>query len=208
MVKKHHPDVVGSESPNTAIFRQVMEAYGVLSVPQSRVSYDISKSKNPDAYNDVSESDFNKTHRPDLRDGAGNTPVDAAAPGSYAETRLRELKEERKKYNANDLGYYRGGVPMKNRGPLRGSATGMVNEFHHPTHHNFLNNYHPDSKEVSSEDSVKFKNFMQADKIPLTMTRPQHLTYYDTDLDFSKDRRFWGGLVMFMLFGTAAVKKF
>ena len=118
------------------------------------------------------------------------------------------MKEERKKYNANDLGYYNGGVPQPHRGAKRGAATGITSEFHHPSHHNFLNNYHPDSKEVTSEDSIKFKNFMQSDKVPLTMTRPLNVTYYDTDLNFSKDRRFWGALLCFMFAVTVGTRKF
>jgi len=54
----------------------------------------------------------------------------APAPGSYAETRLRELKEQREQYNVNHLGFYRGGVPRKGRGPIRGAALGNPGEFH------------------------------------------------------------------------------
>lgn len=45
-------------------------------------------------------------------------------------------------YNANDLGYYRGGVPAPGRGAIRGKAIGIPGEFHAPAVHNFLNNYH------------------------------------------------------------------
>ncbi len=41
MVKKHHPDVQGSEQPDSAKFRDVMEAFSVLSVRESRVNYDL-----------------------------------------------------------------------------------------------------------------------------------------------------------------------
>ena len=36
--------------------------------------------------------------------------------------------------------------------------------FHSPQVHNFLEYYHPDSKMVTSEDAVKFKAYMNADK--------------------------------------------
>lgn len=43
MVKKHHPDVQGSEQPDSAKFRDVMEAFSVLSVRESRVNYDLQR---------------------------------------------------------------------------------------------------------------------------------------------------------------------
>jgi len=43
---------------------------------------------------------------------------------------LAELKQEREKYNVNDLGFYRGGIPKKGRGPIRGNALGPAGEFH------------------------------------------------------------------------------
>lgn len=57
LAKKHHPDVVGS-APDADKFRNVMEAYGVLSVRESKVNYDLMRRKNPDAYREVSESEF------------------------------------------------------------------------------------------------------------------------------------------------------
>ena len=41
LAKRHHPDVVGGAAPDVGKFRDVMEAYGVLSVPESRVNYDL-----------------------------------------------------------------------------------------------------------------------------------------------------------------------
>lgn len=114
----------------------------MLSVPASRINYDLMRKRNPQDYSVESETSFNKSFRPDLRNAAGNTPISAPAPESYAAERMAELKAERKKYNVNDLGYYRGGVPEKGRGPIRGKAIGVAGEFHAPAVHNFLNNYH------------------------------------------------------------------
>jgi hypothetical protein len=83
-----------------------MEAFSVLSVRESRVNYDLLKKKNPDAFKEVSEAQFAKEYRNDLRDSAGNTPMTKNAPGSYAAERMAELKVERAKYNVNDLGNY------------------------------------------------------------------------------------------------------
>lgn len=73
-VKTHHPDVQGSEQPDAAIFRDVTEAFSVLSVRESRVNYDLQMRKNPDNYKVIDETKFFKEMRPDMRDAAGNTP--------------------------------------------------------------------------------------------------------------------------------------
>lgn len=138
----HHPDVAGSADPDAAKFRDIMEAFGVLSVKESRVNYDLQLKKNPENYKAVSEADFIKERRADLRDAAGNTPVMANDPTSYAAERIAELKSQRQKYNVNDLGYYKGGLPRRDGGNIRGTALGSPGSFHLPTVHNHLDNYH------------------------------------------------------------------
>ena len=147
--KKYHPDIAGSSEPSADKFRDVMEAYAVLSVAQSRANYDILRRKDPDAYKEISQTEFDKTYKKDIRDAAGNVPTSAPAPGSYAETRLAELKEQRKQYNVNDLGYYRGGIPAKGRGAIRGAALGKPGEYHQVKVHNWFNFYHPDAKIIN-----------------------------------------------------------
>jgi len=132
----------------------------------------------------------------DARDESGNLPSAVPAAGSYAETRLAELKKQREQYNVNHIGFYRGGVPSKGRGPIRGTALGRPGEFHSPKTHNFLNFYHPDSKIINSEDSVKFKAYMVSDKNDFNLTRPSHPMYYDRTMNFTKDRSFWLALIM------------
>ena len=128
--KKYHPDVVGSASPDANKFRDVMEAYAVLSVVQSRANYDLLRRKDPDAFTQMSEREFKKTYSPAERDATGNVPQAPPAKHSYAQQRLAQLKEQRKQYNVNDLGFYRGGVPQKGRGSIRGTAMGRPGEFH------------------------------------------------------------------------------
>lgn len=128
--KKHHPDVIGSELPDVAMFRDIQEAYGVLSTRESRANYDLLRKKNPDDFRVVDEMEFARVHRPDLRAHDGHLPADSPKKGSYAETRMRELEEQRNKYNVNYLGYYKGGLPQKDRGVLRGEALAPPDWFH------------------------------------------------------------------------------
>lgn len=136
-----------------------------------------------------------------MRDEHGQIAKAKPARGSYAEQRLAELKEQRKQYNVNDLGYYRGGVPRKGKGTLRGDAIGPVNDFHQPMVHNFLNNYHQDSFLVSGEDAVKFKAFMGSDKAEFNRKTPFYPMFYDNNMNFSSDRRYWLSLILVMMGG-------
>ena len=178
-----------------------MEAYAVLSVVQSRANYDLLRKKDPESFRVVDQHEFDKMYNTGARDETGNVPVSAPAPGSYAETRLAELKQQREQYNVNPIGLYRGGVPQKGRGAIRGTAIGKPGEFHSPKTHNFLNFYHPDSKIINSEDAAKFKAFMVSDKDDFNLTRPSHPMYYDREMLFMKDRSFWLGLIVLMMLG-------
>jgi len=104
----------------------------VLSVSESRAAFDLTKRRNPQQFEEMTEEQFNMNNRKDLRNKGGIIDRSPAVRGSYAEQRINELKKERAKYNVNDLGYYNGGVPRKNRGSLRGKALGEVGTFHSP----------------------------------------------------------------------------
>jgi curved DNA-binding protein CbpA len=119
-------------TPNADLFRDVVEAYQVLSVRESRVNYDLSRRKNPDLYRAMSERDFNLEYRRDLRDKRGMIPTEKPDRGTYAADRLEQLKKDRALYNVNHIGYYSGGVPKKDSGPRRGKAIGNPGEFHSP----------------------------------------------------------------------------
>ena len=61
--------------PNPDLFRDVVEAYQVLSVRESRANYDLSRKKNPDLYKAaVSEFQYDMDNRRDKRDKSGMVP--------------------------------------------------------------------------------------------------------------------------------------
>ena len=60
MAKKHHPDVRTSEGdhqPDLDKFRDILEAYQVLSVRESRISYDLSRKQHIYKFTEV-ETDY------------------------------------------------------------------------------------------------------------------------------------------------------
>jgi len=62
LAKRHHPDVIISDKdsahePDVEKFRNVVEAYQVLSVKESRAAFDITRKKNPHLYTATPMSD-------------------------------------------------------------------------------------------------------------------------------------------------------
>jgi curved DNA-binding protein CbpA len=156
-------DKASGHEPNADLFRDVVEAYQVLSVRETRANYDLSRKKNPEQYFAMSEFQFDMEQRRDKRDKSGMIAKEKPVRGSYAEDRLNQLKKDRAQYNVNDLGYYKGGLPQKDRGPIRGKAIGNVGEFHSPQIHNYLNYNHQDTSFLTAEDALKFKHWMGTD---------------------------------------------
>lgn len=114
------------------MFRDVAEAYQILSIPENRASYDLSRRKNPDLYKGVSDFQYEMENRRDKRDKTGMVPKDKPVRGSYAEDRLSQLKKDREQYSVNHLGYYSGGLPKRDAGAIRGKSLGNPGEFHSP----------------------------------------------------------------------------
>lgn len=211
LAKKYHPDVrassdlkAGEHDPDVEKFRDVVEAYQVLSVKESRAAFDISMRSNPQMYKAAAAQQFADMMNRDGRDKTAMSPRQRSR-GTYAEKRMAELQAEREKYNANNLGYYNGGVPRANRGPIRGEALGRPGVFHSPQVHNWMHYQHGDSNRVTGEDAIKFKHFMGTDKADFNRTMPGYAMYYDTDFNYMKDRDFWlkflvGSIVVSYLF--------
>ena len=156
----------------------------------------------------MTEEQFNMNYRRDLRNKEGNVPKTAPARGSYAEQRIQELRREREKYNVNDLGYYNGGVPRRNRGSVRGNSLGYAGEFHSPQQHNYMNFSHADSNRVTSQDVVQFQHFMTSDKADFIRTRPGYPMFYDRDNSYVRDRDFWLKMLVGMALGDYLYKRY
>jgi curved DNA-binding protein CbpA len=114
LVKKMHPDVAGANASQEK-FRLITEAYTVLSKLETRATYDLTQSSKSEI-----EAILDRK-----RDKTGlSIPKPQYALHEYGYKRLKELSEERKKYNINDFYRYRGGLPQKHLGSIRGEAYG------------------------------------------------------------------------------------
>ena len=80
LAKKHHPDVRGPSDvegefdPDVEKFRDVVEAYQVLSVRESRAAFDIQMKKNPHLYKPVLNEELEMMNRRSQRDKRGLSP--------------------------------------------------------------------------------------------------------------------------------------
>ena len=81
LAKKYHPDVrasgedaAGDRDPDVEKFRDVVEAYQVLSVRESRAAFDISRKKNPQNYRQEAADQFQMMLNRDQRDKRGVSP--------------------------------------------------------------------------------------------------------------------------------------
>lgn len=90
LAKKHHPDVRASggeadHDPDVEKFRDVVEAYQILSVKENRAAFDLSRKRNPHLYAQMSQEEVDMMFSRDNRDKRGVSPRTKPTRGSYAE---------------------------------------------------------------------------------------------------------------------------
>jgi curved DNA-binding protein CbpA len=204
LAMKYHPDVNTTgetHEPNAQRFREIAEAYAVLSIPENKSSYDNSMMKRkPEAVFSSSKSEAMENNRKQ-RDATGHVPSPRPVRGSYAEHRLKQLEKERAKYNVNHLGYYSGGLPQKGmfaarKGSLR--APGMP---HDPNIHNRLERYERDSHEVAISDADEFKADQFKDYEDRHRPKPYFTLETDETWRYVKNRTFATAIIL-LVFGS------
>lgn len=105
----------------------------------------------------------------------------------------------------NFLGYYRGGVPQYRKGGARGKAAGNPGFLHSPHAHNYYEFPHQDTAQVTSEDALAFKHYMNTDKTEFMRAQPYYPMYYDRNWNFIRERYYWLNLLLLM-FGATVLK--
>jgi curved DNA-binding protein CbpA len=163
LAKRYHPDVnIGIEKhePNVEKFRDIAEAYAILSNKTMRLDYDMRMKTNPNIiYN--AEKMKNMEENQQNRDVQANQVKPGPMKGSYAEYRLEKLKELRKQHDVDNHGFYKGGVPKQGRGAVRGNAWAQPGAFHEPWGHNERMHDLPHVRpHVSVKEAVEHKTYM------------------------------------------------
>ena len=110
--KQFHPDasLLGDHrTPDINRFRDVAEAYAVLSIRENRLNYDLSRKDSTEIlYESAAESAQSMVEKREERDVTGQ-PKYEYKRGSYVEFRKRQLRQERAMFNVDEFGRFRGG---------------------------------------------------------------------------------------------------
>jgi len=178
--KLYHPDVNTSDKtyePNDEKFKDVAEAYAVLSIEESKLAYDKMGVKHAENIYRAQRTEY--VRKATTRDKSGNTEKEPHPSGSYAEEKQKWLAEERKKFNVDHIGRYKGGVPQKGAGNIRGKALWSPQEFHDPGEHNHYGNPEPDEQVITPDTALEFKHYMADDKYDLKKRWP----WFEAEVD-------------------------
>lgn len=162
LAKTYHPDVTTTaEKPDIKAlekFREVAEAYGVLSNQKQRMKYDATQETKPEAVFNSEKMKAMKDAQKE-RDESGNLPVSEHDKGSYGYYRLERLKEWRKRFNFDNFNNFKGGVPRQYKGSIRGNSIDIPISPYDPYFHNenFADN--PAIKPTEGSDVIGHKYF-------------------------------------------------
>ena len=192
LAMKFHPDVNTTgetHTPNADRFREIAEAYAVLSIPENKMSYDLTYNKNQEAiFSSVKSETMEKNRK--MRDKTGHVPDPEPMRGSYAEFRMKSLEKEREKYNVNHLGYYNGGLPVKGNERTRKGALGPVGAVHSKDLHNYYERFDRDSYEVSPTDAADFKVNKHGERYEITKEKQYFKLEEDPEWTSVRNRGF------------------
>lgn len=191
LAKKYHPDVSTqrqeSEKTNVEMFRDIAEAYAVLSNETMKFDYDTRFKVNPDAiYNAEKMKKMKESQRE--RDMTGNIPRPDFGKGTYGDFRQEKLKELKKKFNFDHLGNFKGGVPRKNKLNIRGGAMGPPGSQYDQYFHNELYADNPAVKPVSTEEVSQHKIYHHTKKEQYTRFKP-YFNLEEVEMDHQYNQR-------------------
>lgn len=174
LVKELHPDVSGPKSSQEK-FRLVAEAYSVLSKLETRATYDLTQGTKGEI-----EKILEKKRD---KDGLDVAKI-KYAPHQYGYKRLKELADERKAYNIDSFYRYKGGLPGKHQGPIRGSAYGAPGTKADANDLNFVlkghNQISMESDYVDDNEAHEFKLYKTMEQVNVKTNRP----YLRAEIDY------------------------
>lgn len=188
----YHPDVntTGDNyQPDADRFREIAEAYAVLSVPETKMEYDLNHTKlDKYVYKEARSAAMEANRK--MRDRTGRAPAPKPMRGSYAEHRMKVLEKEREKHNVNHLGYYKGGIPQKFCGSVRKNSDGAPGAFHDPNMHNEDFYLERESIEVTPKTADQFRKYQAPDAETRRRNHPYYRLVEDPNWTYVKNRTF------------------
>lgn len=212
LAKIYHPDVnVSSEnSAQTKInlhkFREIAEAYGVLSNSFTKHRYDMTLEADPSIVFNSNKVKNQKEANLE-RDKSGNNFINPITQSNYAEHKKSVLDEIRKEYNVDKFGNFKGGIPRRSSGSLRGNSEGVPGSPFDDFEFNEKNADSPLIKDNTNFDSLNHKYFNNELKTQNQRFRPYFNIekqnadeQYDNHPEYLKKTRF--ALTFFLLLGS------
>ena len=209
MALKYHPDVNTTgetDQSNARKFREIAEAYAVLSIPENKIIYDRNRLKKQDSvYTNVKSQTMEANRK--MRDATGHVPSPKPTRGTYAEHRLKTLEKEREKFNVNHLGYYNGGLPKKNNGAIRGEGFGAPGSLHDVhTHNTVMRPENRDAYEVTGTEADMYKRHESLYSQIKNRPRPYYPLEFDDTWRYVRHRAY-ANLVILFVFGCYTFSK-
>lgn len=166
LVKELHPDVSGPKSSQEK-FRLVAEAYSILSKLETRATYDLTQGSKSEI-----EQILQKKRD---KDGLDLAKI-KYAPHQYGYKRLKELADERKAYNIDSFYKYKGGLPRKHLGAVRGTGYGAPGTKADTNDLNFVlkghNQIAKESDYVDDVEAHEYKLYKTMEQVNMKTTRP------------------------------------
>ena len=198
LAKKYHPDVNTSTSssgsnshePNVEKFRDIAEAYAVLSNTTLKVDYDRKLKPKPEVvYNSEKMKNMEKSRSE--RDASGNIKRTVYSKGSYGDMKMAKLDELKKQFNFDHLGNFKGGVPRPNSDGARGGAYGMPGSQYSRFLHNEEFSDNPTIKPITHENTENLRYNNNAYKTQSQRLRPYfNLEEVPMDYQFNLQDKF------------------
>lgn len=167
LVKKHHPDIAKSSSSQER-FRLITEAYSVLYNLESRTTYDLTKGSKDEIQAILAK----KKDKDSLQTEGTNYQ-----PHEWGYKRLKELADQRKKFNLDKFYRFKGGVPQKDMQYVKKGSWGQTGE---RVNTEILNNFYQDTTvgpvdsklQVPDNEAQNFKLYKSLDSHITTKRKP------------------------------------
>ncbi|KAM3131509.1 DnaJ subfamily B member 9 [Paramecium bursaria] len=198
--KELHPQVNSSvasfDIPLSNAFQDVAEAYAVLSQQKSRNTYDILRKELPELL-------YSENRQQQVRNDDGTYDQPGQQASEYAQKKMDYLKKEREIFNVDDFGHYKGGLPQKDKGYLRGGALGYVGELHYPEIHHQMRNPFQTEQFLNSDDAEEFNTWASVERNGKEWSYLHQTATVDFDFfKFEQTRSYWRLVRNFFIFAV------